>query len=48
MYVSTAFSPCAERKLIEEKFYDPPIKAHNLLTLVERVDDRTLDNITAK
>ncbi|XP_065219728.1 fatty acyl-CoA reductase wat-like [Planococcus citri] len=46
MYVSTAFSACAERELIEEKFYDPPIRAHNLLTLVEQLNDTILDRIT--
>ena len=46
MYVSTAFSPCAERKLIEEKFYDPHVRVSELLSLLGELDDSVLDNIT--
>ena len=48
MYVSTAYSSCAERKLIEEKFYSPPMQAENLLTLVELIDDTVLNSIAPK
>lgn len=46
VHVSTAFSFCAERKLIEEKLYDPPIPASNLITVMDQLDDAVIDRLT--
>ncbi|CAG9854301.1 unnamed protein product [Phyllotreta striolata] len=45
IHVSTAFSNCVHTT-IEEKFYDPPITAEKLITLVDCLDDNKLDKIT--
>jgi hypothetical protein len=46
VHVSTAFSHCADRTVIEEKMYDPPMSAKNLLSLVDEVDESVLDEVT--
>lgn len=46
VYISTLFANCAGRSIIEEKFYDPPICAEDLLTLTETLDENIIDEIT--
>ncbi|KAF5291768.1 hypothetical protein FQA39_LY14256 [Lamprigera yunnana] len=46
VYVSTAYSNCVKPDVGDELFYDPPLKAHELLTIVEAFDDETLEAIT--
>ena len=48
VHVSTAFSNCVDRKVVEEKLYAPPVPADTLLKLVDDLDDRTLERITAR
>ncbi|XP_057664834.1 fatty acyl-CoA reductase wat-like [Diorhabda carinulata] len=45
VHISTAYSNCVQ-STIEEKFYDPPIMADKLITLVDCLDDNQLDAIT--
>lgn len=46
VHVSTAFSFCAGRKVIEEKLYEPPISASSLITVMDQLDHTTIDKIT--
>nr|ANN23959.1 fatty acyl-CoA reductase I [Phenacoccus solenopsis] len=46
VHVSTAFSNCVDRKVIEEKLYESPISSENLMLLVDKLSDETLDRIT--
>ncbi|KAL2711651.1 fatty acyl-CoA reductase wat-like isoform X2 [Vespula squamosa] len=46
-YLSTAFSHCIYGK-IEEKFYEPPLKAENIIELMEILNDDQLNFITPK
>ncbi|XP_065219109.1 fatty acyl-CoA reductase wat-like isoform X2 [Planococcus citri] len=46
VHVSTAFSNCADRKIIEEKLYESPISSENLMLLVDKLSDETLERIT--
>ncbi|KAF5291767.1 hypothetical protein FQA39_LY14255 [Lamprigera yunnana] len=46
VYVSTAYSNCVKPDVGDELFHDPPLKAHELLTIVEALDDETLEAIT--
>lgn len=45
VYISTLFAFCTQKK-IDERFYDVPITAEKLLTLLEILDDDTLKTIT--
>ncbi|XP_032674186.1 fatty acyl-CoA reductase wat-like [Odontomachus brunneus] len=45
VYVSTAFSYCVN-KFIEEKFYTSPLETNAILTLLDILDNETLDIIT--
>ncbi|XP_043286816.1 fatty acyl-CoA reductase wat-like [Venturia canescens] len=45
VHVSTAYAYCTQNP-IEEKFYDPPIEADKLITMVECVDDHLANVIT--
>ncbi|KAK7600949.1 hypothetical protein V9T40_008390 [Parthenolecanium corni] len=46
VHVSTAFSNCVGRNVVEEKLYDSPISPMNLLTLVDTLDEDVLERIT--
>lgn len=46
IYVSTTYSFCAGRKVIEEKIYDPPIPVSNLITVMEQLDDTVVNKIS--
>ncbi|KAK0180733.1 hypothetical protein PV327_003087 [Microctonus hyperodae] len=45
VHVSTAYAYCTYDK-IEEKFYEPPIDGHKLLTLMNCLDDNLAEEIT--
>lgn len=45
MHVSTAYSNCHLR-FIEEKFYNYPFHSDDLSRLIDKLDDKSLDNIT--
>ncbi|XP_048516238.1 fatty acyl-CoA reductase wat-like isoform X2 [Athalia rosae] len=45
LHVSTAYANCPQ-EVIEEKFYEPPIEYKKLLTIMECVNDKLLDEIT--
>lgn len=45
VHISTAFSHCV-LKVIDEKFYAPPLETDKLITLVDILDDANLDQIT--
>ncbi|KAJ8688432.1 hypothetical protein QAD02_024227 [Eretmocerus hayati] len=45
VHVSTAYANCI-RKQIEEKFYDAPIDGQKLISLLECMDDKMVDDIT--
>ncbi|XP_063988303.1 fatty acyl-CoA reductase wat-like isoform X2 [Diachasmimorpha longicaudata] len=45
VHIGTAFSQCIT-KFIDEIFYDPPIGSDELLTLLDILDDDTLEGIT--
>lgn len=47
IHVSTAYSNCHLR-FVEEKIYKYPIQVDDLEKLVEKVDDRTLDELTPR
>ncbi|XP_012270706.1 fatty acyl-CoA reductase wat-like [Orussus abietinus] len=47
IHVSTAYANCVE-KVIGEKFYQPPIEASKLMTLVECMDDKLAEDITPR
>ncbi|CAG9770822.1 unnamed protein product [Ceutorhynchus assimilis] len=47
LYVSTAFSNCLlSRQTVDEVFYEPPMTADKLLSLVDSLDDDQLGKIT--
>lgn len=46
VHVSTAYSNCADREEISEKFYTPPITSENLLKATDMLPDEILDRIT--
>nr|QGV11519.1 FAR27 [Tetrastichus brontispae] len=45
IHVSTAYANCVNMK-IEEKFYDAPIDGNKLVSLVEGMDEKLVDDIT--
>ncbi|OXU24628.1 hypothetical protein TSAR_006068 [Trichomalopsis sarcophagae] len=45
IHVSTAYANCVQNT-IEEKFYDAPIDGNKLISLVETMDDKLVDDIT--
>ncbi|XP_046424476.1 fatty acyl-CoA reductase wat-like [Neodiprion virginianus] len=45
LHVSTAYANCPQEQ-IDEKFYDPPIEYKKILTLVDCVNEKFLDEIT--
>ncbi|XP_011499623.1 PREDICTED: putative fatty acyl-CoA reductase CG5065 [Ceratosolen solmsi marchali] len=45
MYTSTAYSNCINSE-IDEKFYEPPISADNIVKLIKSLDDDKLEAIT--
>ncbi|EFN79578.1 Fatty acyl-CoA reductase 1 [Harpegnathos saltator] len=45
VYVSTAYSYCMH-KAIDEKYYTPPLETDKILTLLNVLDDKTLEKIT--
>ncbi|XKL66904.1 hypothetical protein PGB90_010324 [Kerria lacca] len=49
VYVSTVFSSCVGRTILEEKLYEPPIQANNLISWIDLLnDDATIiDRITS-
>lgn len=47
MHVSTAYANCP-LPMIEEKVYDPPMDADKLMTLIECVDEKLLEEITPR
>ncbi|CAI6352248.1 unnamed protein product [Macrosiphum euphorbiae] len=46
VHISTAYSNCAGRKVVDEVFYKPPISGNNLFKVVESLDDDYIDKIT--
>lgn len=46
VHVSTAYSNCAERKTVSEKFYTPPITPENLLKATDMLPDEIVERIT--
>jgi len=46
VHISTAYSNCAGRKVVDEMFYKPPISGDNLFQLVNCLDDDYIDRIT--
>lgn len=47
VHVSTAYANCPY-EFIEEKVYDPPMDADKLVTLVECIDDKLVEEITPR
>ena len=47
IYLSTAFSNCP-RKIVEEKFYVPPINPETMIKIVEDLDDKSMNTFTEK
>ncbi|XP_076391887.1 fatty acyl-CoA reductase wat-like [Megachile rotundata] len=47
VHVSTAYANCP-RDFIEEKVYDPPMEADKLITLVDCMDEKLVDEITPR
>lgn len=47
VHVSTAYANCP-RDFIEEKVYDPPMDADKLITLVDCMDEKLVDEITPR
>lgn len=45
MHVSTAYSNCHLR-FIEEKFYNYPFHFDDLSRLIDKLEDKSLDNVT--
>lgn len=45
VHVSTAYANCPQR-VIEEKFYDPPMDSDKLIALMECVEDKLAEDIT--
>ncbi|VVC29133.1 Male sterility, NAD-binding,NAD(P)-binding domain,Fatty acyl-CoA reductase, C-terminal [Cinara cedri] len=46
IHISTAYSNCAGRKVIDEVFYKPPISADQLVQLIDILDDDYIRRIT--
>jgi len=46
VHISTAYSNCAGRKVLDEIFYKPPITGEKLSQLVKSLDDEYITNIT--
>ncbi|XP_015367357.1 PREDICTED: putative fatty acyl-CoA reductase CG5065 [Diuraphis noxia] len=46
VHISTAYSNCAGRKVVDEVFYKPPISGDNLFQLVNCLDDDYISRIT--
>ncbi|EFN84876.1 Fatty acyl-CoA reductase 1 [Harpegnathos saltator] len=45
VHVSTAYANCPQR-VIEEKFYDPPIDSDKLIAVMECMEDKLVEDIT--
>lgn len=45
VHVSTAYANCPQR-VIEEKFYDPPMDSDKLIALMECMEDKLVEDIT--
>ncbi|KAL4113616.1 hypothetical protein QTP88_017210 [Uroleucon formosanum] len=46
VHISTAYSNCAGRKVVDEVFYEPPISGDNLFQLMNSLDDDYISRIT--
>ncbi|XP_025203933.1 fatty acyl-CoA reductase wat-like [Melanaphis sacchari] len=46
VHISTAYSNCAGREVVDEVFYKPPITGEKLLQVVNSLDDDYIDKIT--
>ncbi|XP_025194170.1 fatty acyl-CoA reductase wat-like [Melanaphis sacchari] len=46
VHISTAYSNCVGRQVVDEVFYKPPISGDNLLQLVNSLDDDYITRIT--
>ncbi|KAJ3641610.1 hypothetical protein Zmor_028109 [Zophobas morio] len=46
VHVSTAYSNCNQKHLIEEQYYEPGMTATKLLKMLESTDDETITNTT--
>ncbi|KAL5239952.1 hypothetical protein ACI65C_007362 [Semiaphis heraclei] len=46
VHISTAYSNCPGRKVVDEVFYKPPISGDNLFQLVNSLDDDYISRIT--
>jgi len=46
IHISTAYSNCAGRKVVDEVFYKPPINGKQLTTIIDCLDDDYITNIT--
>lgn len=47
MHVSTAYANCPYN-YVEERVYDPPMEAEKLVTLIECLDEKLVDEITPR
>lgn len=45
--MSTAYANCPH-DLIEEKIYEAPMDAHKLVTIIDYMDDKLVEDITPK
>jgi len=46
VHISTAYSNCAGREVVDEVFYKPPITGDKLLQVVNSLDDEYITRIT--
>ncbi|CAH1721740.1 fatty acyl-CoA reductase wat-like [Aphis gossypii] len=46
VHISTAYSNCAGRKVVDEVFYKPPISGDNLFQFVNSLDDDYIERVT--
>ncbi|CAI6349030.1 unnamed protein product [Macrosiphum euphorbiae] len=46
VHISTAYSNCAGKKVVDEVFYEPPISGDNLFQLMNSLDDDYIARIT--
>lgn len=46
VHVSTAYSNCVERQIVDEKFYNPPIQPENLMKVTDALPDDILTRLT--
>ncbi|VVC29135.1 Hypothetical protein CINCED_3A018521 [Cinara cedri] len=46
VYISTAYSNCAGRKVVEEMFYKPPLSGDQIVKLVNILEDEQIERIT--